>query len=159
MRVSRLPADPRARGLRIRVVIVFGAALLAGVPLAILPACLSPDSPLGPELLEQARAAPCGELTYQNFAADFFARYCLACHNDQLVGDAQRTDAPTGINYNRLDQIRLFAQRIRLRAGVQGDMPPRLLAVPQPTDEERLMLIQWIDCGTPSAQDLAEALP
>ncbi len=115
-----------------------------------LHACFSPDSPLPADLLDQSRAAPCGDVTYQNFGAEFFAEYCLRCHNEELVGDLARSDAPTGINYNRLDLIRLFAQRIRLRAGVQGDMPPRLLAVPRPDDEDRLKLIQWIDCGMPS---------
>lgn len=110
----------------------------------------SPDNPLPPELLEEAESAGCGELSYQSFGADFFASYCLRCHNEQLVGDQNRTDAPTGINYNSLSDIRVFQNRIRLRAGVQGDMPPRLLPVPRPSEAERQMLIEWIDCGLPA---------
>lgn len=131
-------------------------SLCAGV--VLLHACFSPDAPLPADILEQSRGAPCGDVTYQNFAAEFFADYCLRCHNEQLVGDLSRSDAPNGINYNRLDLIRVFAQRIRLRAGEQGDMPPRILAVPRPSDAERLMLLQWIDCGTPSGLE-AETQP
>lgn len=108
----------------------------------------SPDAPLDDAALASARAAPC-DATYENFAAEFFGRYCLACHNNELVGDLTRFDAPTGINFNSLNEVRGFQNRIRLRAGIQGDMPPRLLPVAQPTQEERLRLIQWIDCGAP----------
>jgi uncharacterized membrane protein len=112
------------------------------------PAC-TPDQPLADDLLAAARESPCGDSTYRNFAAEFFGRYCLGCHNSQLSGDMSRLDAPTGINFNTLSDVRAFQNRIRLRAGVQGDMPPALLPVDQPSDEERLQLIRWIDCGAP----------
>jgi uncharacterized membrane protein len=105
--------------------------------------------PLPKDYLADADTSPCGDVTYQNFAADFFGRYCLRCHNEQLIGDVNRFDAPTGINFNTLSDVRGFQARIRLRAGIQGDMPPKLLPIPQPTDDERMMLIRWIDCGTP----------
>lgn len=114
----------------------------------------SPDSPLPPDLLDSAQAIDCADLTYENFAADFFAKYCLGCHNEQLTGDIARTDAPTGIDFNKLDGVRTFQKRIRLRAGEQGDMPPRLLSVPRPSESERLQLIRWIDCGTPTESDV-----
>lgn len=125
-----------------------------GVPagLCTYVAGCSPDSPLPAELLADAdRNSPddCGDVTYQNFGADFFASYCLRCHNEMLVGDVARTDAPTGINLNTLDGVRRFQSRIRLRAGVQGDMPPRIAPVPRPSEAERVQLIQWIDCGMP----------
>lgn len=117
----------------------------------ITAACASctPDSPLPPDALDAAREIDCGQSTYENFGARFFHDYCLHCHNEQLVGDAMRFDAPTGINFNSLDQVRGFQRRIRLRAGEQGDMPPRLLPVPRPSEEERKLLIRWLDCGAP----------
>ena len=127
--------------------------LLSAAPLVPLVAC-SPDFPLPPELISQPGETACGDLTYDNFGADFFYRYCLACHHEDNVGDRARTDAPTGINFNRLSGIRQFLARIRLRAGVQGDMPPRLLPIPQPTEEERIRLIEWLDCGAPTAAEL-----
>src|SRR5262249_17403153 len=129
--------------------LVVFAALCAS---ATICACsISPDNPLPAEMqLTESDQTDCGALTYQNFAADFFAEYCLRCHNEQLIGDVARTDAPTDINFNGLDGIRTFQKRIRLRAAVQGDMPPILLDVPHPSEDERRKLIQWIDCGTPS---------
>lgn len=109
----------------------------------------SPDNPLPDSVLENHEKPACGDVTYENFGADFFHNYCLRCHNAELTTDIERTDAPTGINYNTLDGIRQFQTRIRLRAGVQGDMPPLLLPVPRPSEEERLKLIDWIDCGAP----------
>lgn len=116
----------------------------------------SPDAPLSESELAAAGAAECGELTYQNFGARFFADYCLPCHNDQLRTDVARSDAPLGIDFNRLDGIRTFQKRIRLRAGELGDMPPRLLPVARPTPEERILLIQWLDCGAPGEADQTE---
>ena len=113
----------------------------------------SPDFPLAAELVPQPGQSPCGPFTYENFGADFFYRYCLVCHHEDNVGDAARWDAPTGINFNRLSGIRQFLPRIRLRAGVQGDMPPHRLPVPQPTAEERIRLIEWLDCGAPGAAE------
>lgn len=126
----------------------FGVAF-AIAALAFVSASCSPDSPLPADALDSAREVDCGQSTYENFGAEFFHNYCLHCHNEQLVGDIPRTDAPTGINFNRLEQVRGFARRIRLRAGEQGDMPPSLLPVPRPTHAEREQLIRWLDCGTP----------
>ena len=126
--------------------VAFGIATVA---LAACSLSCSPDSPLPPEALDAAREIDCGQTDYENFGAQFFHDYCLHCHNEQLVGDIARTDAPNGINFNTLDQIRGYQRRIRLRAGEQGDMPPSLLPVPRPSEQERLQLIRWLDCGAP----------
>lgn len=122
---------------------------IAGIALAATCGSCTPDAPLSAGELDAAREIECGQSTYENFAARFFHDYCLHCHNEQLVGDVTRTDAPTGINFNTLEQIRGYQRRIRLRAGEQGDMPPRLLPVPHPSEEERKLLIRWLDCGAP----------
>lgn len=131
-----------------------GAVSLGGICAA---ACLSPDVPLSDEQLAAVEALDCNELTYENFGRPFFEAYCLRCHNEDLKSDFERTDAPQGINFNTLESARPFMQRIRLRAGVLGDMPPQLLVVPHPSDEQRQRLIRWIDCGMPSAAE--EATP
>src|SRR5262245_33137965 len=152
--VSMIPRTRfRVRAIRplrgsIRCVVLLAAIACGTLSAAALQGC-SPDAPMPDALYQSAEVAPCGDLTYENFGAKFFPDYCLRCHNEQLVGDIARTDAPTGINYNTLDDIRAFQRRIRLRAGEQGDMPPRLLPVPAPSDEERIKLMRWIDCGTP----------
>ena len=126
-----------------------GVVLAIALPMFFSGQGCSPDVPLTADIADAAKAAPCSETTYVNFAAAFFHDYCLPCHNDMLTSDLDRTDAPTGINFNTLDGIRAFQRRIRLRAGEQGDMPPTLLPVARPSDEERARLIRWIDCGTP----------
>jgi uncharacterized membrane protein len=120
-------------------------AMLAGCPIM-----LSPDDPLDPATLAALEEADCDTvtLTYDNFAKDFCARYCLSCHSVNLVGDAARTDAPAGIDFDTIEGIRSFATRIRLRAGELGDMPPRILGGDLPSHEDRIKLIQWLDCGT-----------
>lgn len=118
--------------------------------------CLSPDNPLPGEVTAgDPDEVDCSELTYENFADNFFRSYCLRCHSATLVGDLARSDAPVGINYDTIEGVREFATRIRLRAGQLGDMPPLLAPVPKPNEEERRMLIQWIDCAAPREADLA----
>jgi uncharacterized membrane protein len=134
---------------RISTQCVAVAVGIAAIALAATSMSCSPDSPLPPEALDAARQIDCGQTTYEDFGARFFHDYCLHCHNEQLEGDMARTDAPTGINFNTLDQIRGYQRRIRLRAGEQGDMPPSLLPVPRPSEQERLRLIRWLDCGAP----------
>jgi uncharacterized membrane protein len=138
VRSFRVSTQCTAVGIGIAVILITAAC-----------ASCTPDSPLPAESLDSAREIDCGQSTYENFGARFFHDYCLRCHNEQLVGDTMRTDAPTGINFNSLEEIRGFQRRIRLRAGEQGDMPPSLLPVPRPSEEERKLLIRWIDCGAP----------
>jgi uncharacterized membrane protein len=92
----------------------------------------------------------CGELTYENFAEDFMDTYCLRCHSSSLTGIIARTGAPEDTNFNTLTDVRDEQNRIRLRAGVAGTMPP---SAPFPTEDERAQLLNWIDCGTISDTD------
>ena len=86
----------------------------------------SPDSPL--ENVPDPGDVNCDvlESTYENFGARFFQDYCLRCHSLTLESDWDRTDAPQEIDFNTLGMAREFSDRIRLRAGALGDMPPRL---------------------------------
>lgn len=131
---------------------------LLAAPLVVLAGygCLSPDDPLDPDILAALADTDCTQVdaTYENFMQAFCAKYCLSCHSETLVGDVARTDAPQDIDFDTLDDIRSFATRIRLRTGELGDMPPRLFVGGAiPTLEERIKLIQWIDCGLPSEAD------
>jgi uncharacterized membrane protein len=113
------------------------------------PGCLSPDDPLDP-LDPNAMSSDCGTLTYDNFAAQFFSDFCLRCHSSTLVGDVARSDAPLGIDFDTLEGVTEFRNRIRLRAGELGDMPPLLTGGRRPTQAERQMLIDWLDCDLPA---------
>lgn len=132
---------------RVWVALTLGGAAFA----TILVGCLSPDDPLDEATLAAIEQVDCETLdtTYDNFARAFTAKYCLSCHSESLVGDAARTDAPIGIDFDTVEGIRSFATRIRLRAGQLGDMPPRIVGGAIPTREERIKLMEWIDCGTP----------
>ena len=92
-------------------------------------------------------------LTYENFGASFFESYCLRCHSSSLVTPEERSNAPLGINYDTLEGVRAVADRIRVRAGVSGTMPPLFEPVPRPSQAERDQLVEWIDAGTPSDTD------
>ena len=130
-----------------------GALVAACAGFALLPACLSPDKPLSDDQLASAVEPDCAELTYENFGRPFFQAYCVRCHSDTNESDLARTDAPQGIDFDTLEMARPFINRIRLRAGVQGDMPPQLMIVPHPSDEQRIQLLQWLDCGMPTEAD------
>ncbi len=133
---------------------VLGTVSVTAAALGLAAAGCSPDMPLPDQVLaDDADETDCDELTYENFGQAFFQSYCLRCHSVTNVGDVARNDAPVGINYDTLDGVREFTTRIRLRAGELGDMPPLLVPVPRPSEEERLQLIRWIDCDTPSETD------
>jgi uncharacterized membrane protein len=114
----------------------------------------SPDDPLDFPTNPDNTDCNVVQTTYEGFGKGFFQQYCLRCHSVTLENDLQRLDAPLGINFDTLEMARVFDHRIRLRAGVLGDMPPRLLFGPTPSDEERITLLQWIDCGMQSETEL-----
>ncbi len=89
--------------------------------------------------------ADCAELTYENFAQDFFSSYCARCHSSELSG-ADRNGAPVGRDWDQLEVIRQFPDSIRNRTFEQANMPT---SAPFPSDEERQQLADWIDCGAP----------
>ncbi len=128
-------------------------AAMSAVGVLSLMSC-SPDSPL--EL--STRPLPdCGAAkgSYESFGAAFFQNYCIRCHSVTLESDLERLDAPQGIDFNTLQMAREFSRRIRLRAGELGDMPPQILLGPRPTEAERLQLVDWIDCGMLSDDELS----
>jgi len=109
--------------------------------------CFSPDFPLA--VVPDPDNVDCStvESTYESFGKAFFQDYCLRCHSVTRETDWARLDAPLEIDFDTLGLSREFADRIRLRAGELGDMPPRLLPGRRPDTATRLQLIEWIDCG------------
>lgn len=134
-----------------------GAAALLACAALLGHGCFSPDDPLDAEVIAGVGEVECATLnvTYENFAAAFFEKYCLRCHSASLSGDLARSDAPAGIDFDDLESIRSFTSRIALRAGELGDMPPALLGGERPSIDERVRLLQWIQCGTPSGGEAA----
>ena len=88
--------------------------------------------------------------TWESFGQEFFATYCNHCHSETLKGDA-RNDAPFDHNFDTAELVRMQVKRIAGVAaggpdGINNSMP---LGEPKPSDEERVMLGEWLACGAP----------
>lgn len=99
-------------------------------------------------------------LTYENFGKPFMERYCVMCHASMLTR-SMRHGAPLYHDFDTLIGVLQTPDHIDQQAGFGPDaentfMPPERcpstpggpLAIdcPQPTDEERRNLAQWIAC-------------
>ena len=91
------------------------------------------------------------ELTYANFASEFFASYCVSCHDSQLAGVA-RHGAPSAFNYDTLEGVMaVSAEAIDSMAAAGPShwntfMPP---TDPRPSRDEREKLAEWLACDRP----------
>ena len=82
-------------------------------------------------------------LDYDNFGAPFVINWCRGCHSS-AVPMAMRQKAPIDVNFDNLDQVRTWGERIAARAtGTMPNMPP----VGGPSREERTLLAEWLACG------------
>jgi hypothetical protein len=84
--------------------------------------------------------------TYERFAAGFTTSWCAPCHAASLPED-QRQGAPVGVDLQTLDELRIWSERIRVRAIDQADMPPG----GGPSDEELQLLDRFLACGLPGS--------
>lgn len=124
-----------------RAQVGLGAALL-GVAVALGAACEPTPS------LEEASCDGGTDLTYESFGATFMLRYCNMCH---VPGLEDRHGAPSGYDFDDLEQVRRHAARIYVRsAGDNVSMPP---GPDDPPVEERDKLAEWLACGAPSEAD------
>jgi len=96
---------------------------------------------------------PCPDdsfLTYENFGGPFMLSYCTTCHSSMLPAD-MRQGSPIEINFDDIEDIRMQADRIWIRAADQNQsMPP----VGPPSDEDRALLGEWLACGALTVADL-----
>ncbi|MGV3523818.1 MAG: c-type cytochrome [Candidatus Sericytochromatia bacterium] len=69
---------------------------------------------------------------------------CAACHSTTPTRPGFGAP-PAGVNLTTPEQIKTHASRIKARAVVQKNMPTNNLT--NMTDEERVLLGQWIDQG------------
>ena len=108
---------------------------------------LDGDSTAGASSEETGAAAP----TWDGFAESFFESYCWECHG---AGDALR-------DYTMLSVVESEAATIRCGTAPAGSMLDNCAGEPPagqfpvganlPTDEERQMLVDWIDAGLPES--------
>jgi hypothetical protein len=93
------------------------------------------------------------ELSYESFGAAFLTRYCVDCHSSARL-PTEREGAPFGTDYDTLDALTASGiEHVDYVAAVgpahaNHFMPPQTFG-PQPTEQERQALGQWIACGAP----------
>jgi hypothetical protein len=82
-------------------------------------------------------------LDYDNFGAPFVINWCRGCHSS-VVPVNMRQKAPVDANFDNLEQVQMWGERIATRAaGTMPNMPP----AGGPSAEERALLAEWIACG------------
>jgi uncharacterized membrane protein len=81
-------------------------------------------------------------LRYDNFGAPFLSNWCRDCHSAGLPAD-MRQQAPAGIDFDSLTEVRRWLRQIDLTAGQGSSMPP----AGGPSVAERDMLVEWLGCG------------
>lgn len=98
---------------------------------------------------------PCPDdstLTWESFGGPFVLSYCSTCHGSGLPAD-MRQNAPVGLDFEHVEQVRMHADRIWARAADQNaTMPP----AGAPAQDDRSLLGEWLACGAPTDADLAE---
>ncbi len=60
------------------------------------------------------------DVTWANFGDGFFANYCRACHSADAP---DRYDAPEGINFDTLDEVRALSSLIETTVIINETMP------------------------------------
>ena len=93
--------------------------------------------------------------TWANFAQEFFATYCVSCHNQDNTGDASRDYTMFSAVSAEADAIACGVASAATRAtlGCQpGDPQAEQFPAgsgPSPTADEREQLVAWIEAGMP----------
>src|SRR5512143_1177587 len=91
----------------------------------------------------QSDACEQSYLRYDNFGEPFILNWCHGCHSSSLAA-AQRQKAPMTVNFDTVDDVRNFADRIDT---VATSSTPTMPPAGGPSSEERAMLREWIECG------------
>lgn len=82
-------------------------------------------------------------LDYDNFGAPFVINWCRGCHSSAVPMN-MRQKAPADANFDTLEQVRMWSDRIAMRAAsTMPNMPP----AGGPTEQERALLAEWLACG------------
>ena len=131
-----------ARASRVVVVAVL-AAVVAG--------CGEGDDE--PALFGPPTESVCPEgstLTYESCGRPFMESYCTRCHSSELTGEA-RQGAPSFHDFDTLFGIMAVHEHVDETSAIgpaaeNRSMPPNN---PEPTDDERRQLGEWIACGMP----------
>lgn len=83
-------------------------------------------------------------LDYSNFGAPFVINWCRGCHS-KSIPQGMRQKAPMTVNFDTYDDVQTWAERIEARA---ASMAPSMPPAGGPSEDERALLREWIECGT-----------
>ncbi len=126
-------------------------ALLLSLTLAactadMAPEAEEPDPDLVGETFDERICPEDSYLTWEDFGGPFMYSWCNGCHAAALP-QGERQKAPLGVDFDTVQDVRLWADRIWARAGDHNaTMPP----VGGPDEPERVMLGEWLACGSPT---------
>jgi uncharacterized membrane protein len=113
-----------------------------GLGLGGIAACGSDDTTPGDDTPEPG-ACETSYLDYTTFGEPFLLNWCAGCHSAALPA-TMRQNAPAGVNFDTLEGVHQFQERIAARAtGPSANMPP----AGGPSAEERALLVEWLSCG------------
>ncbi len=107
---------------------------------------------MGCQELEPSDCLRTPPLSYETFGQGFLEKNCTGCHSS-LLPEAQRNDAPLGVDFDSYAGVVQWADRIADRAvDASSTMPPG----GGPTEEDRAMLSEWLSCQVqPDAEAVA----
>jgi hypothetical protein len=94
---------------------------------------------------------PCDEVGWSDYTEPLLTTWCTPCHSS-TVPEENRRGAPVGVDFDTWAGAVQWADRIAVRAGPGGTMPP----AGGLTDDQRAGLARWVECGadgTPSPPD------
>lgn len=99
------------------------------------------------------------DLDWERDVAGFFDNWCAPCHSEAIPPE-WRQGAPEGVDLDSLDDVRLWAERVRATAlGDAPVMPP----AGGTSQAERDLVTAWLDCGMPGTEvvpvDPCEGVP
>lgn len=80
--------------------------------------------------------------TYQSWTEGFLIGKCQSCHHSE---SSNRHGAPEPVHFDSYQDTLQWKERIEATILEERSMPPNGGI----TDDERILLQQWLDCGTP----------
>lgn len=84
-------------------------------------------------------------LTWDNYGKGHMDKHCNGCHS-VLIPEAQRQDAPIGVDFNAYVDVIEWRERIRARGTTADQDAPTMPPGGGPSEQELAMLLEWLDC-------------
>lgn len=115
------------------------------VLLVALAACGN-DSQARPDAFDDRRCETTF-VDYATFGRPFLLDWCTGCHSSSLP-PLMRQGSPPDVNFDDHAAALRWGERIRARAVVGEDgEAPTMPPAGGPSEEERQLLAEWVDCG------------